>query len=141
MTTDTAKPLMEISIHALLILLDYGNPIAIPGLDSNGNGSPSDHVAVSLPYVSPEDTDAQGFNVFRRLMASIVDPDHLNFIYRGFVRLLNNVHQSQSTYLPYSITRIEIEQVSYHYVCSTVLNELPDVLVLSCPISLYCRSY
>jgi hypothetical protein len=64
-----------------------------------------------LPYVSPQDSDAQGFNVFRRILGSIEDPGMLNFIFRGFVRLLNNVHQSESTYLPYSITRVSIEQV------------------------------
>lgn len=34
----------------------------------------------------------------------------MNFIYRGFVRLLNNVHLSESSYLPFSITRMAIEQ-------------------------------
>ena len=31
-------------------------------------------------------------------------------MFRGFARLLNNVHESQSSVLPYSITCIEIEQ-------------------------------
>lgn len=34
----------------------------------------------------------------------------LNFIYKGFVRLLNNAHQSVSSYLPYSVPRINAEQ-------------------------------
>ena len=60
------------------------------------------------PYHSP--TLTTGFNVFRRYLSKIEDTAHLNFIYRGFVRLLNNVHQSESSYLPFSITRISIEQ-------------------------------
>ena len=48
--------------------------------------------------------------MFRRYLCKIEDTAHLNFIYRGFVRLLNNVHQSESSYLPFSITRISIEQ-------------------------------
>mmetsp|Transcript_33988 Transcript_33988/g.34636 ORF Transcript_33988/g.34636 Transcript_33988/m.34636 type:complete len:901 (-) Transcript_33988:376-3078(-) len=102
-STDTAKPLQESAIQALLILLDYGNPIATVDIPATAPNA-------ALPYVSPEDTDAQGFNIFRRLMSSIHASDQLNFIYRGFVRLLNNLHESESTYLPYSITRVEIEQ-------------------------------
>lgn len=63
-----------------------------------------------LPYVSPDETDLQGFNVFRRIMGTIESPDQLNFIFRGFARLLNNVPQAESSYLPYSITRVSIEQ-------------------------------
>jgi len=102
---DTAKELMESSVQALIILLDYGLPIrtvltgAVPGGPAN-----------QLPHVSPTDTDSPGFNVFRRYLSYIESPDELNFIFRGFVRLLNNSHEAQSTYLPYSITRIEIEQ-------------------------------
>jgi hypothetical protein len=43
-------------------------------------------------------------------MGTVESPDQLHFIYRGFVRLLNNVHQCESAYLPYSVTRISIEQ-------------------------------
>lgn len=100
--TDTAKLVMESAVQALVILLDYGHPIRP---DSAASGEPS-----QVPYVAGNDTDAQGFNVFRRYMGQIESPDQLNFIYKGFVRLLNNVHQAESTYLPYSITRIGIEQ-------------------------------
>ncbi|KAJ1389475.1 high-temperature-induced dauer-formation protein-domain-containing protein, partial [Ochromonadaceae sp. CCMP2298] len=101
MSTDTAKIVMEHSVQALVILLDYGHPMRT--LDSAANGT-------ALPSVNATDTEAQGFNVFRRLLGSVEAPDQLNFMYRGFVRLLNNVHQAESTYLPYSITRIGIEQ-------------------------------
>ena len=50
---------------------------------------------------------------------TIEDSSQLNFIYRGFVRLLNNVHLSESSYLPFSVTRMSIEQVT----------------LLQCPIS------
>ena len=110
LTTDTAKTLMESAVQALVVLLDYGHPIEPEGY---AEGTPSGG-SVPLQYVSAEDVDAQGFNVFRRLLSSIDAPDQLNFMFRGFSRLLNNVHQSQCTYLPYSVTKINIEQVRYH---------------------------
>lgn len=91
---------MENAIHVLLILLDYGHPIAYdPSATQNG-----------LPYVRLSDTQAQGFNVFRRYLGAIESPDQLNFLYRGFVRLLNNAHEVENAYLPYSVTRVDIEQ-------------------------------
>ncbi len=53
----------------------------------------------------------QGFNIFRKLLNSIEDESQLNFIFRGFSRLLNNVHVSQSTILPYAIAPIDIDEV------------------------------
>lgn len=108
-STDTAKLVMETAVQALIVLLDYGHPIrtaesaAAAGIATlEGN--------IPLPSVLADDTDAQGFNVFRRLLGTVEAPDQLNFIFRGIVRLLNNVHQSENTYLPYSVTRISIEQ-------------------------------
>lgn len=107
MASDTAKLLMETAVQALLILLDYGNPIAAAESSTAAAPPPSE---AAVPSVPPDETDSPGFNIFRRLLGSIDSPDQLNFIYRGFVRLLNNLHESQNTYLPYSVTRIEIEQ-------------------------------
>lgn len=91
---------MENAVQVLLILLDYGHPIAHdPTAIQNG-----------LPAVLATDTQAQGFNVFRRFLGAIESPDQLNFLYRGFVRLLNNSHEVENAYLPYSVTRVEIEQ-------------------------------
>lgn len=104
---DTAKPLMELAVQVLIILLDYGHPIK-PTSESEADAVP--HVE-SLPYVAADATESRGFNVFRRILSSIHAPDQLNFIFRGFARLLNNVHQSESSYLPFSVTRIGIEQV------------------------------
>ena len=104
-STDTAKLVMECAVQALIILLDYGHPIRKSTDVDTDNTSNN-----SLPNVHPNDVEALGFNVFRRILSSIDKVDQLNFIYKGFVRLLNNVHQAESTYLPYSITRIGIEQ-------------------------------
>lgn len=104
---------METAIQALVILLDYGHPIENSLLSSLDSTAPSHGLALTsspLQYVNPADVDAQGFNIFRKLLGSIDTPDQLNFMFRGFSRLLNNVHQSQTTYLPYSVTRIDIEQ-------------------------------
>lgn len=105
--TDTAKQLMEVAVQVLIILLDYGHPLQLPHIPEQQPGAN----IPPLTYVSPTDTDAQGFNVFRRILSTIEAPDQLNFIFRGFVRLLNNVHQSENSYLPYSVGRISIEQV------------------------------
>ena len=105
--TDTAKLVMESAVHALIILLDYGHPIRTEEAAAIAAAGDAES---ALPSVNAHDTDAQGFNVFRRLLGQVEAPDQLNFVYKGFVRLLNNVHQSESTYLPYSITRIGIEQ-------------------------------
>lgn len=115
-STDTAKLVMESSVQALVVLLDYGHPVT-PSTEGTGMGvEQGDGINVSvsnkqsLPCVRPDDTEAKGFNVFRRILSNIEDPDQLNFIFQGFVRLFNNAHQAASTYLPYSITRVGIEQ-------------------------------
>lgn len=106
---------METAVQALIILLDYGHPIEnhlASTLDPTAL-PPSSGLSVTtspLQYVNPDDVDAQGFNIFRKLLGSIDTPDQLNFMFRGFSRLLNNLHQSQTTYLPYSVTKIDIEQ-------------------------------
>eukprot|EP00605_Chrysophyceae_sp_TOSAG23-4_P001967 GSChrysophyteH1.ASY1.ANO1.2178.1 assembled CDS len=88
LVSDTALPLMECSLHVLLILLDFGHSIRVEG--------PSN--------------DSPGFNVFRRELGNIQSKDELHFIFRGFVRLLNNIPQSDRSYLPFSHTRVSAEQ-------------------------------
>lgn len=119
-TADTAKSLMETAVQTLVILLDYGHPIEIsstePSSSSSSSGGANQSIAVTtspLQYVNASDVDAQGFNIFRKLLSNVEAPDQLNFMFRGFSRLLNNVHQSQTTYLPYSVTKIDIEQVLF----------------------------
>lgn len=114
--TDTAKTLMESAIQALVVLLDYGHPIELMEGDAAAAAS-APPGQLNLQYVAADDVDAQGFNIFRKLLGSIDSHDHLNFMFRGFSRLLNNVYQSECTYLPYSITKIEIEQVSVNVQC------------------------
>lgn len=87
------------AVQVLVILLDYGLPIRKRGEE----GAP-------LPCVSADDIEAKGFNIFRKVLSKIDSPDHLTFMYKGFVRLLNNVHQAENSYLPYSVTRVSIEQ-------------------------------
>jgi hypothetical protein len=96
---------METAVQVLIALLDYGYPIKL-------SNSSSEVSSQSVTYISSNDVEAQGFNIFRKLLSGVDSPDQLNFIFRGFSRLLNNVHQSESSYLPYSVTRISIEQVS-----------------------------
>jgi hypothetical protein len=119
-TTDTAQPLMEVAVQVLIVLLDYGYPCNLAGssgdqaASSAGSGSRAGAAAFSsssaLPKVDPDDTESPGFNVFRRALGSIEDPAQLNFIFRGFVRLLNNIPQSDRSYLPFSHNRVTCEQ-------------------------------
>lgn len=119
-STDTAELLMEAAVQVLVVLLDYGFPISNNG-NSNGGGTTAGAVdkvdkvssktfSSSLPTVRADDTESPGFNVFRRVLSTIEDPAQLNFIFRGFVRLLNNIPQSDRSYLPFSHNRVTCEQ-------------------------------
>lgn len=116
MSTDTAKSVMESAIQVLIVLLDYGHPIkyrSAAAAAAAGGAAPdagAEAAANELPFVLPDEVDVRGFNVYRRFLGNIRNKDQLNFMYRGFLRLLNNAHQADSTYLPYSITKIGIEQ-------------------------------
>ena len=79
------------------------------------NPNPNPHIGSkqqqqSLPAVAPSDVQNSGFNVFRKLLGGISEPDHLHFMFTGFARLLNSIPQSESSYLPFSVPRITIEQ-------------------------------
>jgi len=102
-TNDSAFQLMEVSIQALIVLLDFGHPIAPLHAEGATGGD-------SVSYVDAHDEHAPGFNVFRKLLRGLDDPGQLNFVFRGFSRLLNNVHRAQTTFLPYGATQISIEQ-------------------------------
>ena len=78
--------------------------------DTNGYSNLSSNHMTNMPSVAYTDTDSRGFNVFRRLLHSISDPSALHFIFRGFSRLLNNIHESDNSYLPYSVTRVCVDQ-------------------------------
>ena len=105
-STDTAQPLMEMAVQVLIVLLDYGYPVRHGGA---GRDVAKD-TAAGLHFVNPEDSESRGFNVYRRVLNSIDDPAQLNFIFSGFARLLNNIPQSERSYLPFSHSRVTAEQ-------------------------------
>lgn len=108
LATDTAKLLMETAVHALMILLDFGHPVSHTTPPGPGPTLPKgDNI---LPSVDAEDTRAQGFNVFRKILGTIEDPAQLHFMFRGFVRLLNNIPRSDASYVPFSASRVTVEQ-------------------------------
>jgi len=107
-STDTAQPLMEVAVQVLVVLLDYGYPIRHSS-SGNGRDAAKDNAA-GMKSVNAEDTESPGFNVFRRVLGTIEDPAQLNFIFSGFVRLLNNIPQSDRSYLPFSHSRVTAEQ-------------------------------
>jgi hypothetical protein len=60
--------------------------------------------------VDEEDCKVQGYNVYRTLLACMSGGYELSFCFKGFKRLLNNVHESNNTYLPGSVSGIECYQ-------------------------------
>jgi len=123
MVTDIPQQLMDISLQLLLLLLDYGHPFDY----SSTPPSPQDteqqegqqqlsqsgqymHPSHDIPLVQIDDVNSRGYNVYRRHIGQINRTNALNFIISGFIRLLNNVHEAQNTYLPYSITQIDCHQ-------------------------------
>ncbi len=124
-TVDSTQILMETSIQVLLILLDYGYPICTSRMPNNTHitslktsSSPSSSSSTprldsddnTLPCIGSAEIDNKGFNIFRRLLSEIRDSSSLSFIYRGFIRLLNSVPDSERSLLPHSINRIQCEQ-------------------------------
>lgn len=96
--SDTAKPLMESSIQCLIILLDYG-----------------------VSNVGPSEL---GFNVYRSLMSKIVDMKELNFMFKGFTRLLNYIYKAKQDSASSYITN-ESELLIFLWKC---MEEIPVFL-------------
>ncbi|KAG7370552.1 dymeclin [Nitzschia inconspicua] len=98
--SDSHIKLVELSAQVLCVLLDCGLPgNPIPVQDPNGE-----------PLVEFDIASKGGFNIFRTLMARIDSVSELNFVFEGFARLLRNVYENQSTYLPNSSTKLECFQ-------------------------------
>lgn len=87
MTTDTARPLMEMAAQVLIILLDYGLPILpVEDPDDPDTKKEKRHRGATnsgLPYVRASDTEALGFNIFRKFLSCIDSEDQLNFMFKG----------------------------------------------------------
>jgi len=97
---DTHVKLVELSAQTLCVLLDCGLP-----------GSPQPvHNNSGEPIVEFEDASKGGFNIFRTCLARIDSGKELSFCYKGFVRLLKNIYESNNTYLPNSLAKLECFQ-------------------------------
>jgi hypothetical protein len=99
--SDSHIKLVELSAQVLCVLLDCGLP---------GNPEPIIDPIKGEPLVEFDIASKGGFNLFRNLMARIDTVQELDFIFNGFVRLLKNVYEPQSTYLPNSSTKLECFQ-------------------------------
>ncbi|GMI36274.1 hypothetical protein TeGR_g2701, partial [Tetraparma gracilis] len=99
--TSVPKKLMELSAQVLVVLLDFGR---------RGQADGPTDVKTGYPLVDPEDSARPGYNVFRTLLARLHGEYELTFCFEGFTRLLNNVHESNNTYLPGSVSGIECYQ-------------------------------
>jgi len=99
MVDDAPQKLMEVSLQALIILLDFGVPTnqaslhPAPGADSGATASP-----------------AVNANAYRRLFAQVKEPEHFDAFFNGVTRLLNNIHIAENTYLPGSYYKVECYQ-------------------------------
>mmetsp|Transcript_34136 Transcript_34136/g.80336 ORF Transcript_34136/g.80336 Transcript_34136/m.80336 type:complete len:799 (-) Transcript_34136:211-2607(-) len=98
--SDSHIKLVELSAQVLAVLLDCGLPgNPEPVLDMKGE-----------PVIEFETASRGGFNLFRSMMARIDTAADMDFIFEGFARLLKNVYEPQSTYLPNSSTKLECFQ-------------------------------
>lgn len=93
LTTDTARPLMEVAVQVLIILLDYGLPIIPEDLADDGNTKQDkknvqSFVKAGLPHVRAGDTEALGFNIFRKFLSAIDNEEHLNFMFKGILGIM-----------------------------------------------------
>jgi hypothetical protein len=83
----THVKLVELSVQMLCVLTDCGLPgNPEPVIDKYGH-----------PCVEYEEASKGGFNIFRLLMARITVGKDLTFCYDGFVRLLRNVYEQESS--------------------------------------------
>eukprot|EP00580_Thalassiosira_gravida_P016902 CAMPEP_0201662456 /NCGR_PEP_ID=MMETSP0494-20130426/4532_1 /ASSEMBLY_ACC=CAM_ASM_000839 /TAXON_ID=420259 /ORGANISM="Thalassiosira gravida, Strain GMp14c1" /LENGTH=1029 /DNA_ID=CAMNT_0048140817 /DNA_START=180 /DNA_END=3269 /DNA_ORIENTATION=+ len=101
-SSDAHVKLVELSAQVLCVLLDCGlSGDPRPYEDRHGE-----------PVVGMEESYEVGFNIFRVLLARINNGKDLEALYRGFVRLLRNMHESKNTLLsmPNSPTRLECHQ-------------------------------
>jgi hypothetical protein len=98
--SDSHVQLVELSTQVLAALLDCGLP---------GNPEPTQD-ADGEPLIEFETASKGGFNIFRSLMARIDSPKELTFIFDGFVRLLKNVYEAESSYLPGTAPKLECFQ-------------------------------
>lgn len=90
LSADSARPLMEVAVQVLIILLDYGLPIRPTENDADApakEGARSHRKRAAsgagLPSVRADDTEALGFNVFRKFLSEIENEEQLNFMFRG----------------------------------------------------------
>ena len=98
--SDSHVKLVELSTQVLCVLLDCGLPgNPEPVLDVKGE-----------PTVEFETASRGGFNIFRNLMARMDSASELDFVFDGFARLLKNVYEPQSSYLPNSSAKLECSQ-------------------------------
>jgi len=98
--SDSHIKLVELSAQVLCVLLDCGLP---------GNPEPVQDTK-GEPVVEFETASRGGFNIFRGLMARMDSASELDFVFEGFARLLKNVYEPHSTYLPNSSTKLECFQ-------------------------------
>ena len=103
-----SHPSLPLLCPYFLLLFTPPNPFFSPSISSHPFFPTSPHF--TPPHVTSR----------HRISGTIEEGSQLNFIYRGFVRLLNNVHLSESSYLPFSVTRMSIEQVRRTVCCSAV---------------------
>jgi len=98
--SESQVQLVELSTQVLAALLDCGLP-GNPESVQDGNGE---------PLIEFESASKGGFNIFRTLMSRIETTKELTFVFKGFSRLLRNVYEAESSYLPGSAPKLECFQ-------------------------------
>lgn len=98
--SDSQVQLVELSTQVLVALLDCGLP---------GNPEPVQD-STGEPLIEFEAASKGGFNIFRTLMSRIDSAKDLTFLFNGISRLLRNIYEAESSYLPGSAPKLECYQ-------------------------------
>lgn len=87
-TRDTAKQLLDVSIDALLVLLNFGLSLsqACDAANALAGGAASATQVEEVP----------GYNVFRFHLSALRRDAEFNFIFKGFVRLLQHISATRA---------------------------------------------
>ena len=110
---DPREELAVTSLHVILALLDFAAPpppletadgtANHPSIEPTVRPSHETHSGDLLPKV-------QVTNAYREAVRLLSNENHFRFLFGGFMRLLNNYHESVNTYMPNSMKQVEFHQ-------------------------------
>jgi hypothetical protein len=99
-SSEDPTKLFELSVQVLAVLLDQGRAPLPMILEGAGGGGEDSSSPGTTRVEAPRPGEA-GYNIFRDLvLRRITTEADFEFVSKGLTRLLNNVWESQATYIP-----------------------------------------